>query len=604
MNSLSNALVGRESMDVADPMHPSRQPLSHHNNASSPQSIGFLVMGLTGAGKSTFISQLTHEEAEIGHSLNSCTADVIPYDFRLPDGKMIHLFDTPGFDDTSTDYAGVFKKIASFLCISCDGPRKAFTIGGMIYVHRITDVRMSGSSLKSLRIFEKICGEQCFQHVTIVTTMWDQLKSQEAIEAATIREKTLGERPEFFGALVGAGARMERHYDEHSARRIVELLANKQRDISLQLQQEMKYSVTTVLEETTVGRYLEGELENTRKRYEMQKKELEESVEEFRDDADLRGEFSEQVRDCTAVVERLEADKGSLSVTLEDMHKEQAALYARTYDNMIRDSVSDAPSARLLQELQQKVYTLEKENRERLKEQMAQEEELEELEDRTKKLEAAKKALEDQREHDRAMRDKLKEKKGPQFENYKRMLAYLGSQTKYLRDNMPMARRADSMPLETWTAKKPVAKLARRRSQSRNRQNNRVHPKHVTFLEEQGTNPFNAPQYAGYDQPYLPFYDAGGIEDSRQTTYSAQRPTPTYTPATPGYPSGQVHSLPGPVTVDPYGLKRSPGQSVSSLSRKYDDPVRAPSRQPPLQSGSYHDNSYDISILRGRNHTR
>ncbi|KAI0581321.1 MMR-HSR1 multi-domain protein [Pyrenophora tritici-repentis] len=567
-------------------------------------SIGFLVMGLTGAGKSTFISQLTHQEAEVGHSLNSCTADVIPYEYRLPNGKVIHLIDTPGFDDTSTDYAGVFKKIAAFLCIVCDGPRKAFTIGGLIYVHRITDVRMSGSSLKSLRIFEKICGEQCFQHVTIVTTMWDQLQSPESNEAATIREKTLRERPEFFGALVGAGAMMERHSNEQSARNIVEQLENKQRDISLQLQQEMKRSVTTKLEESTAGQYLEGELENVRKRYEMQKKELEESAEEFQDDEDLRSEFSEQVRECAAVVERLEAEKGSLSVTLEDIHNEQAAFYARKYDSMMRDSISDAPSARMLHELQQKVYTLEKENRERLKERRAQEEELEELEDRTKKLEAAKKALEDQRQ-----RDKSKGWRVPQQEHYMKMLAYFGSAPKHVREAF---RRTESMPLDTKTSKKSVTKLTRRRSQSRNRQSNRMHSKHVTFLEEQDIQPFDtyhhsespSPYCEEYDQPYLPMYDAGGLENPRYATYPAQRPTPTYTPVTPGFPSGQVHPLPGPVTVDPSGLKRNPVQCVSSLSRKYDDPARASSWQPSLQSGSYHDSQYDVVISRSRNYTR
>jgi predicted kinase len=30
-------------------------------------------MGLTGAGKSTFISQVTQKSADIGHSLESCT---------------------------------------------------------------------------------------------------------------------------------------------------------------------------------------------------------------------------------------------------------------------------------------------------------------------------------------------------------------------------------------------------------------------------------------------------------------------------------------------------------------------------------------------------
>jgi GTPase SAR1 family protein len=43
------------------------------------RAIGILVMGLTGAGKSTFISQLTQQDVDIGHSLDSCMS---PLDLR------------------------------------------------------------------------------------------------------------------------------------------------------------------------------------------------------------------------------------------------------------------------------------------------------------------------------------------------------------------------------------------------------------------------------------------------------------------------------------------------------------------------------------------
>jgi predicted GTPase len=35
--------------------------------------LAILVMGVTGSGKSTFISRLTDDEVGIGHSLESCT---------------------------------------------------------------------------------------------------------------------------------------------------------------------------------------------------------------------------------------------------------------------------------------------------------------------------------------------------------------------------------------------------------------------------------------------------------------------------------------------------------------------------------------------------
>lgn len=41
----------------------------------SPDDIFIAVMGLTGTGKSTLISEYTGEEAGVGHMLESCTCD-------------------------------------------------------------------------------------------------------------------------------------------------------------------------------------------------------------------------------------------------------------------------------------------------------------------------------------------------------------------------------------------------------------------------------------------------------------------------------------------------------------------------------------------------
>lgn len=475
----------------------------------------------------------------------------------------------------------------------------------MIYAHRITDVRMSGSSVKSLRIFEKICGEHCFKHVTVVTTMWDLIKTQEAIDAATIRENTLKERTEFFGTLIRSDARMERHYGEDSARHIVEMLADRQRRFSLQLQQEMKQSRTMTLEKTTAGKYLEGELDNMRRRYEMQKKELEESVESC-DDDDFKSEISEEIRDCTVTVNRLNADQGSLSVTLEDMQDEQKAWYTRKHDDMLRDRMLEEQSIRMTYELQQKVLKLEKEKRRRLEKEIAQNEKMEELEERNKRLEAVQKELEDQQ----ALRERVKKKRSHQFDWVARTLAFLASPAKDLREPVPVTRRADSMPLEAKTTKKSPTKLIRGQSQSRYGQNGKGNAKYTTHVDEQDTmtyyvSPNSQTQYCqGYDYVYQPGYDAVGIGNSNRPSHPQHKYLPAYTPTTPGYATGQVQSMPGQVSIDPYGLKRTVPPSTGSLPRRYDDAAHTSIRQPSLQSGSYHDNQYDELASRGRNQAR
>jgi hypothetical protein len=44
---------------------------------NSPDDIFIAVMGLTGAGKSTFVTECTGEEGGVGHTLESCTGSCV-----------------------------------------------------------------------------------------------------------------------------------------------------------------------------------------------------------------------------------------------------------------------------------------------------------------------------------------------------------------------------------------------------------------------------------------------------------------------------------------------------------------------------------------------
>lgn len=57
------------------------------------------VLGVTGAGKSTFISKCTDKEVSIGHNLQACTQEVGVFLCKHR-GVNVYLIDTPGFDDT------------------------------------------------------------------------------------------------------------------------------------------------------------------------------------------------------------------------------------------------------------------------------------------------------------------------------------------------------------------------------------------------------------------------------------------------------------------------------------------------------------------------
>lgn len=87
-------------------------------------------------------------------------------------GKTVCLIDTPGFDDTNRSDTDILKDIAFYLSSIYS---KKVKLAGIIYLHRITDVRMTGSSYKNLRMLEKLCGDGAMSKVVLVTTMWNLL---------------------------------------------------------------------------------------------------------------------------------------------------------------------------------------------------------------------------------------------------------------------------------------------------------------------------------------------------------------------------------------------------------------------------------------------
>lgn len=80
--------------------------------ASPPRLIAF--MGPTGTGKSSFISELAPGATTVGHSLFSCTGDVILVETVI-DGVPCTLIDTPGFDDTEKSDTATLRLISNYL---------------------------------------------------------------------------------------------------------------------------------------------------------------------------------------------------------------------------------------------------------------------------------------------------------------------------------------------------------------------------------------------------------------------------------------------------------------------------------------------------------
>ena len=126
-------------------------------------------------------------------------------------------------------------------------------LNGLIYVHRISDPKVSRISKRNLRLFKQLCGDGSLKNVCIITTNWSRVTKEEGDR----RELELRESPDFFKPLIDEGAQLTRHDNGiTSARSIVNFLTNKD-PTKLQIQIELDAGLT--LENTSTGAGLHDE---------------------------------------------------------------------------------------------------------------------------------------------------------------------------------------------------------------------------------------------------------------------------------------------------------------------------------------------------------
>ncbi|KAI6165663.1 P-loop containing nucleoside triphosphate hydrolase protein [Pisolithus thermaeus] len=192
-----------------------------------------VVMGSTGSGKTTFINLASGSELRVGSGLESCTNEVqtsIPFKVG---GKQVVLLDTPGFDDTSMTDTDVLRIISAYLvAMNKQGAR----LVGVIYMQRISDLKIGGSARRDLRMFQELCGEEAYENVIV------ELASKDI----------------FYKPILERKGRMMRHYNtQKSAHCILEELVPKE-PIVLRIQRELAEGVD--ITQTAAFKQLDREL--------------------------------------------------------------------------------------------------------------------------------------------------------------------------------------------------------------------------------------------------------------------------------------------------------------------------------------------------------
>ncbi|KAJ7678997.1 P-loop containing nucleoside triphosphate hydrolase protein [Mycena polygramma] len=332
--------------------HSQIQADTRFQDKAGPQEneVAIAVMGPTGSGKTSFINIVSGSDLRVGRSLQSCTSTVqVASPFQL-DGRWVTLIDTPGFDDTTRSDTDILTQIASFLAITYESGKK---LAGVIYMHRISDVRMGGISTRNFKMFRQLCGESTLKNIVIVTNMWGEV----GIEVGEAREAELASDERFFKPVLDKGARLLRHdNDVASAQGILHyLIGNQPRALRIQCElvdQGKEISQTAAGEE--LNRELAEQIKRHRQEMAILQQEMKESAEAIREkDEETKKELEAETRKLQAEMTRVQDDSRKLTSDYTEQKAELEKRMAEVAEAARKDAeCAEGNHRRQMQELE------------------------------------------------------------------------------------------------------------------------------------------------------------------------------------------------------------------------------------------------------------
>ncbi|KAF3923939.1 hypothetical protein AA313_de0207674 [Arthrobotrys entomopaga] len=242
--------------------------LKSHIDWGKEKEVLIAVMGMTGAGKTTFISKATGKtDLLIGHSLESCTREISVHETKIDD-ITVRFVDTPGFSDTHLSDTEVLEMIADYLAAAYT---KDVKLNGIIYLHPISENRMTNPATKNLEMFRKLTGEKNLKNVVLTTSMWDKVTAEEGAR----REKELREK--FWKILLTFEAKTIKYRGTPESAREIAALLMENKAFYLQIQEEMGKG-NKALKDTAAGREIMQEIVKMKEQHERELVEMKDMI--------------------------------------------------------------------------------------------------------------------------------------------------------------------------------------------------------------------------------------------------------------------------------------------------------------------------------------
>ena len=203
-------------------------------------------------------------------------------------------------------------------------------LAGLIYMHRISDRRFSGIAGKNFKIFRDLCGEKSLKNVVLVTNMWGGV----SVEVGEARERELSS--DFLKPALDKGARMVRHHNtQQSTHDILRRIMNNH-PVVLQIQHELVEERKDVVN-TSAGKRINAELEETKRRHEAEVKKAQEEVARAlrENEEEARRKMEEESRRREEEMRRVREERERIELQRRQ-ELEQAEQEARRFEERVR----------------------------------------------------------------------------------------------------------------------------------------------------------------------------------------------------------------------------------------------------------------------------
>lgn len=257
------------------------------------------------------------------------TQQVTPYRLNAG-GYNIVLVDTPGFNDTYKSDTEILLELAKWLEVTY---RQNARLNGIIYLHRITDVRMDGGAMRNLKMFRKLCGTDPMKNVIITSTFWSRIPESEAVA----HEEELTKKPQFWGDMIDHGAQVKRFSGARQSALDILLSLSGKTTVTLTLQRELVDEAKPIAD-TQAGNAVNEELCALGRKYSDEIKQLQQETAEAlaEKDDELHKILEKERQKMERKLDRIHSDQELLrKERREEIRRIEAESEVR-YNNILR----------------------------------------------------------------------------------------------------------------------------------------------------------------------------------------------------------------------------------------------------------------------------